>query len=299
MFSLLNKYDLNSGYYVYSLINPLTNLPFYIGKGKGKRYKSHFREKSLLYGKNKLKNYYIKKILDSGNKTIVEIVFISNIEEDCLLKEIELISKHGRLNLGTGILTNLTDGGDTTSGWIMPKETRDKVSDTRNARLQSGEIIPYKHTEEHKENLKENNPGGKTTSKKIYQIDPNNGLIVKTWDSSRQAGISFGKKSWRNISIVANRFKNRICRGFYWRWVDDPDITNGQLINFKELNEARLDLGLRGNKKVQQISLDGLTIIATWKSMCEAERNLGLCNTSISIAIKKNRQCGGFLWKKV
>jgi hypothetical protein len=32
------------GYYVYQYIDPRNNLPFYIGKGKGKRYQTHLFE---------------------------------------------------------------------------------------------------------------------------------------------------------------------------------------------------------------------------------------------------------------
>lgn len=53
-----------TGYYVYQYIDPRTNLPFYIGKGIGKRYLAHLLEtkKTLITLKNGLiyKDYTIK-----------------------------------------------------------------------------------------------------------------------------------------------------------------------------------------------------------------------------------------------
>lgn len=41
--------------------------------------------------------------------------------EECFLIEIELIAKYGRIDLGTGVLANLTNGGEGTVCWAKPK----------------------------------------------------------------------------------------------------------------------------------------------------------------------------------
>jgi len=45
---IINNYDLKRSlqhmFYVYALIDPRNNKPFYVGKGKGERWKHHFRE---------------------------------------------------------------------------------------------------------------------------------------------------------------------------------------------------------------------------------------------------------------
>jgi hypothetical protein len=53
-----------------------------------------------------------RKILDTGSSPIISFAQKNMTEEDALALEIKLISKYGRRDIGTGILTNCTDGGD-------------------------------------------------------------------------------------------------------------------------------------------------------------------------------------------
>jgi hypothetical protein len=50
-----------------------------------------------------------------------------------------LIRFYGRKDLGTGILRNLTDGGEGTSGWIPSEEVRAKMSAANTGKKQSAE----------------------------------------------------------------------------------------------------------------------------------------------------------------
>lgn len=85
-------------FYVYALIDPADNLPFYIGKGKNARDTSHIREttKGIIPHGNKHLYYSIKQVLDSGKSVIVERWNIYLEESDALAKEIEYIKKYGR-----------------------------------------------------------------------------------------------------------------------------------------------------------------------------------------------------------
>ena len=86
-------------FYVYLYLRE-DGTPYYVGKGKNKRA-------------------YQKHQFVPVPKTSDRIVFVhTNLSEnDALEKESELILQYGRKNNDTGILRNLTDGGEGTSGY--------------------------------------------------------------------------------------------------------------------------------------------------------------------------------------
>jgi hypothetical protein len=68
------------------------------------------------------------------------VIIESNIsDEDSMKLEIELISKYGRKDLGTGILRNMTDGGEGASGRIVTSETGERISIAKTGKKQTAE----------------------------------------------------------------------------------------------------------------------------------------------------------------
>ena len=97
-----------NNFYVYQYLRE-DQTPYYIGKGKNKR----------AYVNNRT----IKKPTDTNR---IKIVKDCLSESDAFQLEIELIATHGRKDLGTGILRNLTNGGEGASGRVSSKESIDK-----------------------------------------------------------------------------------------------------------------------------------------------------------------------------
>jgi len=97
-------------YYIYALIDPRTNLPFYIGKGlkKNERHLDHFNE-SIDKTSNRHKFYKIKYLKSTGLEVPVQILVDDIFNEDTAYQiESLLIKKFGRENIDEGgVLTNI------------------------------------------------------------------------------------------------------------------------------------------------------------------------------------------------
>lgn len=109
--SSCTKYNMQetklTSYYVYQLVDPRTNIPFYIGKGSGRRAKTHLWD--IPETRNQYKENKIASIRRSGLEPLIEYV-AENILDEQLAYEIEasLIKKYGRKGYDSnGILTNI------------------------------------------------------------------------------------------------------------------------------------------------------------------------------------------------
>lgn len=139
--------DMNE-HYVYGLIDPDTQLPFYIGKGKGNRAQSHLKlEKADTY--NPRKRNHIEKLLNDGKH--VEIVFYSMdlSDKEAADEEERIVRKYGRKHIDKdGILLNLAPGGyggDTSAFFTESslKKISERMSGIRNpqSKLSKEQVI--------------------------------------------------------------------------------------------------------------------------------------------------------------
>lgn len=138
-------------YYVYAYLRE-DGSPYYIGKGKERRAWEQHRVNGK--GVHTPKEY----------KRIV-LLHEDLSEPEAFDLEIELITKYGRQDLGTGILKNMTNGGEGSSGtsqdtnWKKGSskrgkqpsvETRQKISEANKTRN-----YPNSHTKEVRQKLSE------------------------------------------------------------------------------------------------------------------------------------------------
>ncbi len=151
-------------YYLYRHIRLDTGEPFYIGIGTKEYVNS---KNSYRRAFTKTRNNKIWKSVVEKTEYEVEILLESDYYEFIKQKEIEFIALHGRKNIKTGTLVNLTDGGEGNLGWIPSEETRALWSSQRKGLL-AGENHPFygiPRTEEQKKHasdlMKEKYAGSK------------------------------------------------------------------------------------------------------------------------------------------
>ncbi len=104
-------------YYLYRYIRLDKDEPFYIGIGTKSiediKYNTYKRADAIKKGNT------IWKGIVSKTEYIIEILLESDDYVFIKQKEIEFIKLYGRINKKTGILSNMTDGRDGTTGVIV------------------------------------------------------------------------------------------------------------------------------------------------------------------------------------
>ena len=100
-----------SGFYVYAYLRQ-DNTPYYIGKGQNIR----------------AWNQHDKGIHPPKDQTKIVILESNLTDIGALAIERRMIRWYGRKDTNTGILRNLTDGGDGSAGYVATEKTRMKIS---------------------------------------------------------------------------------------------------------------------------------------------------------------------------
>lgn len=111
---------MRNDFYVYAWTRPDTGAVFYIGKGRRARDsqpKTH----------NRIFIRILDKLARLGLSPSVSRIHEWLSEADAFEMEKAEIRARGRINIGTGTLANLTDGGQGVSGRIVSDATRDKI----------------------------------------------------------------------------------------------------------------------------------------------------------------------------
>jgi hypothetical protein len=147
-----------SGFYVYAYLRQ-DNTPYYIGKGHNIR----------------AWNQHDKGIHPPKDQTKIVIIESNLTDIGALALERRMIRWYGRKDTNTGILRNLTDGGDGSAGYVPTEETRIKISVAGKGR----KLKP--RTKEHSEALSKSLTGRKLSEDHVSKIKErpawNKGLI--------------------------------------------------------------------------------------------------------------------------
>jgi hypothetical protein len=175
-------------YYTYAYLRE-DGTPYYIGKGKAGRITNNLHR--IAIPKEKERIIYLKKNLT---------------DEEARKHEIYMIAILGRKDLGTGILRNMTNGGEGCAGRRLSDETKKKLSEAHKGR---------KKSEAHRKALSE------AAKKKIFTNEHRKNMSLGLKGiMAKEKNPSWGKKWWNNG--VECKF-SKDCPG--------EDFSLGRLIN--------------------------------------------------------------------
>ena len=151
-----------NNYYTYAYLRE-DGTPYYIGKGKAGRINNTLHTIHLPVKEER--RIFLKKNLT---------------DEEARKHEIYMIAILGRKDLGTGILRNMTNGGEGCAGRVLSEETKKKLSDSHKGRKKSAA-----HRKALSEAAKKRKASEETREKmsKVFMGENN---------------PSFGKKWWNN-----------------------------------------------------------------------------------------------------
>jgi hypothetical protein len=121
---------MNNQFYAYLYLRK-NGTPYYAGKGKGRRAFDLIGHRGPKPPKDRSR---------------VVVINCRN-EREALDTEKELIRNWGRKDNGTGVLYNLTDGGEGVSGWVASSETKNKMS---TAHMGNTYCLGHKWSPEHR-----------------------------------------------------------------------------------------------------------------------------------------------------
>jgi len=168
-------------YYVYAYLRE-DGTPYYIGKGKERRAWEQHRSNG-------------KGVHTPSDYKRIVLLYEDLDEPTAFNLETELISKYGRQDLGTGILKNMTNGGEGSAGtspetnWKKGSSKRGKTTSSKTrqkiSNANKNRDYPNNHTKEVRQKLSE-------TTRKSWETRP------RTMSEEQKKKISdAAKERWR------------------------------------------------------------------------------------------------------
>jgi hypothetical protein len=184
-------------YYTYAYLRE-DGTPYYIGKGSGGRvYKK---------GKGEVK----------PPKDKSRIIFLKQnlTEEEAFKHEIYMIAVLGRKDNGTGILRNLTDGGDGGSGRIVTEEHRKKLraSQTPEQRSETVRKVHANKTPEQRSEVARKREKNMTTEQKEARVKNRIASMTpeQRSEAARKSYLNANRTSEQRSEFGKNAAKKRL-----------------------------------------------------------------------------------------
>ncbi len=283
-------------FYVYEIIDPRTNIVFYVGKGQGTRMLHHTRliNSSAVKGNRILYNK-INEVVNQ-DKSLIYRQFFVDTESAAFVLEEKLIKRYGRLIYNEGPLCNISSGEE---DWVQQSSTGVPVyqftMEGEFVRLHRSIVDAGSSINKHANTILEccakrsKHAGGFVWRydnkfdgypKKIFQYD-DQGEFIKGFSSVLSAAIHCNYTK----SQITNALRIHRAKGgdFYWR----REYTNSISPHLKHTT----------GKQVRQLTLTG-QVIAIFNSAREAVNKTGILGISNCI-LGYATSAGGYRWERV
>jgi hypothetical protein len=216
--------------YLYRHIRLDKNEPFYIGIGT--KILNYGQTNRRIYGRaysSSKRNNIWEKIVSKTDYEI-EILLESNDYEFIKQKEIELIALYGRINLNTGILANLTKGGDSNApiGKQQTEESKKKKSEKLKGRKLSDVQIKKNKDRRALEIIKyEEGVIGK-----IYKMKQGSHAKIISYKGANNVTVRFEETGSERVSRI-NVLKNGELKDYFYPSVQGIGYVGGEVCNKK------------------------------------------------------------------
>ena len=228
---------MENNWYVYRHIRLDKNEPFYIGIGNKKNYARAYQIRP-----DRRNSIWYKIFLKTEIK--IEIILDGLTKTQASAKEQDFIKLYGRIDLGSGVLCNMTDGGDGVWNCLRSDETKEKIrqskigdknpnfgktpsKETLLKRIEA--LTGQKRSEEvkHKQSLS-TIKSGQAKSVDVFKFD--DGSYVGRFYAISQACRVLGfQQLVGKASMVANGIRKQ-TQGYVFRYVQEENITKDIII---------------------------------------------------------------------
>jgi len=208
---------MSNNFYVYSLHINDKEIPFYIGKGKKDRKDMHvyesLRKKDVIGNNRTIKENKILKAISNGDIIISKIVKDNLFESVAFELEEFLILSIGRIDLKTGPLTNMSNGGEGNAGCKWSDESKSSIK----GRVPWNKGIPHsqkskdKMSKAHKGSLKPWKIGKMPDNVKEALIKSRKGFVVSQETKDKMSKAHKGKpKPWMVGNKASQETKDKM-----------------------------------------------------------------------------------------
>jgi hypothetical protein len=282
----------NIQFIIYGLVDPITKQIRYIGKSSYglKRPKEHFKPSNYLTQKNH-KAHWIKSLIEQGLKPGIVILKEASTEAELSQLEIDTIREYKEKY---GNLTNSTDGGEGSLGWIPTEKTKRNISQGRKRYLEAL-TEPLKAVNK-KEHVMVDNVECKicVTCKEPHPL-LNFSTNKNTWDKLHIKCKPCAKEYTKQFRLK-NPAKKLTPEELAQSYIDRKEAMAAGVKRAHESNtEYKQKISLRNSKAIEGTNVTTGEKIY-FNSALEA-KTAGFSNSNLGQSIRKGIPYRGYLWK--